>query len=164
MVLIQWDEYFCSECQHTLEEQNRVAFTLSFGTLHSSIQVSGDSWEVLLDLFWIPVFQCVVIIAEHLVILEMKSRKREISWRYCSVWTESNHQWKYLSIIPGRNRCDRGRLGCLCCACGRQHQHGRCDGCHRAPWRTRWRAELHHGNPSTSGHLKVKHQSFITLQ
>ena len=35
--------------------------------------MSGDSWEVLLDRFWIAVFQSVVIIAEHLVVLEITS-------------------------------------------------------------------------------------------
>lgn len=40
--------------------------------------MSGDSWEVVLDPFWIAVFQSVVIIAEHLVVLEITSERMEI--------------------------------------------------------------------------------------
>lgn len=55
----------------TLEEDNRVCPALSTGTLNSRIQVRGDSGELLLDRFGIPVLQGVVVIAEHFVILEM---------------------------------------------------------------------------------------------
>ena len=54
----------------TLEENNRVANAFSPGALHSSIDVAGDSREGLRDVLGESLLQCVVVVAEHLVILE----------------------------------------------------------------------------------------------
>lgn len=59
---------------NTLKEQDGVGDALSFGTLHGSIQVGGDAWEVLLNCFWIAVLQVFHVIPEHFVILEILTR------------------------------------------------------------------------------------------
>ena len=53
----------------TFEKQDRVRDTFSLWTLHSGVQVSGDTWEVLLDVFWISLLQSLVKVAEHFIIL-----------------------------------------------------------------------------------------------
>lgn len=42
------------------------------GTLHSSVQVVGDSWEDIMDAFGVAVFKFVLVIAEHFVVLHQK--------------------------------------------------------------------------------------------
>lgn len=39
------------------------------GTLHSSVQVVGDSWENFRDLFGVALFKFVLVISEHTVVL-----------------------------------------------------------------------------------------------
>lgn len=56
----------------SLEEDDRVFITLWVGTLHSSIQVVGDSREDFRDVLGVAVLQLVLVIAEHFVIQEQE--------------------------------------------------------------------------------------------
>ena len=78
----------------TLEEDNRVTNAFSFGELHSSIEAAGDSREGLRDVLGESLLQCMVMVAEHLVILESTTDRRGFYQQTLSMYCmlSNNHR------------------------------------------------------------------------
>lgn len=113
------DEYFSSEWEYTFEEKNWISCTLSSGTLYSCIQVSGDSRKNLLDRFWIPVLQSLVIVTEHFVILEIISKTMQSSKVYYELMSPPL-EWPKGPVDITRRKWMRSWFSGFCVLCMRK--------------------------------------------
>lgn len=70
----------------TLEEDDRVFVALGLGTLHGGVQVVGDSGEDLGDVLGEAVFQLVLVIAEHSVVLQQSANTKVVMNNVPFLW------------------------------------------------------------------------------